>query len=165
MLERTILLAIVTCYALPATADPEPTAPTAAEVRALLQASGTGDVVNQIGPVAAQQLNLALHRANPNLPARADAIVEAVVVAYLQERAEQDHVVDRLVSIYAKYLTKTDVRHLTEFYRSPVGRKLVSVTPGISLESAKVGTQWMESILQGLQAQLLSRLKTEKLIE
>lgn len=80
-------------------------------------------------------------------------------MSYLREHAEQDHVADRLVPIYAQYLTKDDVRRITEFYRSPVGRKLVSVTPEISLESAKVGTQWMESILPGLQSQLLTRLR------
>lgn len=52
-----------------------------------------------------------------------------------------------------------------DFYRSPAGRKLASAMPAISLESATVGQQWMESVLPGLQAELLSRLRSEKLIE
>lgn len=139
--------------------------PTVPEVQALLEASGATDVTAEVGPIAAQQLTIALHHANPNLSSRADAIVVDVVVSYLRREAEHDHVADRLVPIYAKYLAKDDVQRLTRFYRSPVGRKLVSVTAAVSLESAKVGQEWMESILPGLQAELLARLKSEKLIQ
>jgi hypothetical protein len=134
-------------------------------VQALLEASGAADITAEVGPIAAQQLTMALHHANPNLSPRADAIVMDVVVSYLRRQAEHDHISDRLVPIYARYLTKDDVRRLTTFYRSPVGRKLVSVTPAIALESAKVGQEWMASILPGLQTELLSRLRSEKLIE
>lgn len=161
-----VALIIMACYPLAAPfAASEQPAPTATEVRELLQANGTGDLGAQVGPVAAQQLSIALHRANPALPARADAVVMDVVVSYLRRQAEHEHVAERLIPIYAKYLTKDDVRRITEFYRSPAGRKLVSVTPAISLESAKVGQEWMESILPGLQTELLSRLRSEKLIE
>jgi hypothetical protein len=139
--------------------------PSAAEIRLLLQANGTGDVGAQVGPIVAQQILIALRRSNPNLSARADAVVMDVVVTYMRQRAEHDRVVDRLIPIYSKYLTKEDVRELTDFYRSPVGKKLVKVTPTISLESATVGQQWAESILPELQTKLLDRLKSEKLIE
>jgi hypothetical protein len=146
-------------------ATSESAAPTSAEVMALLQASGAADIAAQLGPLAAQQLSLAFHRANPALSLRADAVITDVVVTYMRQMAERDQVVDRLIPIYAKYLTKDDIRQITEFYRSPAGRKLVSVMPAISVESAKVGQEWMESILPGLQAELLRRLKSEKLIE
>jgi hypothetical protein len=139
--------------------------PKPVDIRALLQLNGTGDIGAQVGPVAAQQMIVALRRANPNLPARADAVVKDVVVTYMRQRAEHDRVVDRLIHIYSKYLTKEDVRQLTEFYRSPIGRKLVGAMPAISLESAEVGQRWAESILPGLQTQLLERLRSEKLIE
>jgi hypothetical protein len=158
-------LFIIACYPLVHSAQPQSDVPSAADIRALLEANGTEDVAGQVGPVAAQQLSVALHRASPGLPPSVDAVVMDVVVAYVRQEAERDRVADRLIPIYRKYLTKTDVRRVTEFYRSPAGRKLVSVTPAISLESASVGQQWMESILPGLQAELLSRLRSEKLIE
>jgi hypothetical protein len=146
-------------------AEPVSPPPTAADVRELLQANGAADIGTQSGPVAARQISANLHRVNPNLSSRADAIVMDVVVSYLREHAQQEHVADRLIPIYTKYLTKDDVRRITEFYRSPVGRKLVNVTPAISLESAKVGQEWIESILPGLQSELIARLKSEKLID
>lgn len=141
------------------------TQPTTSEVMALLQANGTADVAAEIGPLAAQQLSAALRRTNPGLPPRADIIVRETVLEYLRKRAVSDRVVDKLVPIYAKYLTREDIQRITSFYRSPAGRRLVKVLPSISLESAKVGQDWMESILPGLQSELLRRLRREKLIE
>ena len=145
-------------------AAPAELAPSETEVRELLQANGTDDIGAQVGPITAQQLIVSLRRSNPNLPARADAVITDVVVSYLREHAKQDNFTDKLIHIYAKHLTRTEVQQITKFYRSPVGRKLVSVTPQISSESAAVGTEWMESILPGLQSQLLNRLKSEKLV-
>lgn len=142
----------------------EPAA-TVNEVRQLLQANGMWDLSAQVGAVTAQQLSLALHRTNPSLPASADSVVAHVVGSYLKRSAEENHVADRLIPIYTKYLTKSDVQQLTAFYRSPAGRKLMAATPAISLESAEVGQDWMKTILPGLQAEVLSELKSEKLLE
>lgn len=163
--RHNILAIIVVCCPFVTSAASDADVPAAANIRVLLQANGTGDIGNQVGPVTAQQIIAALHRANPNLSTSADAVVTDVVVTYMRQQAQHDRVVDRLVPIYSKYLTEDDVRQLTDFYRSPVGRKLVNVMPEISLESARVGQQWAESILPGLQTKLLDRLRSEKLIE
>ncbi len=157
---------ITACYPFTArVAPPELTVPTTAEVRELLQANGIWDFAAQVGPVTAQQLGIVLRQTNPSLPARADSVVMDVVMSYLRQQAELDHVADRMIPIYTMYLTKADVQRITEFYRSPAGRKLASVTPAISLQSAKVGQEWMASILPGLQGELLKRLRSEKLVE
>jgi uncharacterized protein len=83
----------------------------------------------------------------------------------MRKQAEHDRVVDRLIPIYSKYLTRMTFDSSRRFYRSPVGRKLVNAMPAISLESAELGQRWVESILPGLQAQLLERLRSEKLID
>jgi uncharacterized protein len=163
--SMTLALAMVSSQPSTVFAGPEAMTPNVDEIQQLLKANGTEELAAQLGPLAAQQVRLDLHRNNPSLAARADAVVTEIVVAYVRQAAERDHLVERLIPIYAKFLTKDDVRRITEFYRSPVGRKLVSVTPAISLESAKVGQEWMQSILPGLQAELLSRLRKENLIQ
>jgi uncharacterized protein len=164
-IKAVVFAVTVICSLSSSSAEPVSAAPSASDVRDMLQANGAGDIGTQGGPIAAQQISANLHRTIPTLSPRADAIVMDVVVSYLRRQADHDDVAERLVPIYAKYLTKDDVRRITDFYRSPTGRKLVSVTPAISLESAKIGQEWMDSILPGLQTELLNRLKSEKLIE
>ena len=92
------------------------------------------------------------------------SIVAVIRCHYVREQAAHSSVTDMLISIYAKYLTKTDVEQLITFYRSPVGKRLASVTPALTLESAKIGQQWGESIAPGLQSRLLEPLRDEQLI-
>ena len=160
-----VLVVIGICASVAKAETPEDTTPTVDDVRQLLQANGMWDLSAQAGPAVAEQLVLALHRANPSLPVRADAIISDVVVSYLRKYAKTDHVAESLIPIYQRRLTKSDVQRITEFYRSPADRKLAAVTPMISLASAKVGQDWMASILPGLQAEVVSRLKAEKLIQ
>lgn len=85
---RTISLLILSTSFV-GSATPESATPTQAQIQALLQASGAADMAAQVGPLAAQQLSLAFHRAHPNLPARADAVITDVVVTYLRRTAER----------------------------------------------------------------------------
>lgn len=146
-------------------ADEHAIAPTHEEIEALLKASGAADIGTQIGPTVAHQVILTLHNADKDLPDRADSAITDVVVSFLRQRAEQDHLADQLIPIYSKYLSADDVRELTAFYRSPIGRKLVTLTPTITQESARLGQQWALSILPELQTRLLNRLKEENLIK
>jgi len=136
-----------------------------AEIRSLLQVNGVADIGQAVGSVVAQQFTAGVRHANPNLPARADNVISDFVVDYIRKAAARDQFAEKLVPIYARYLTKEDVLHLVEFYKSPTGRKLVSVTPAMSLESGSLGQQWVQSILPGLQTALLEHLRGEKLIE
>ena len=139
--------------------------PSPAEIRSLLQVNGVADIGQAVGTVVAQQFTVGLRNANPKLPTRADGLILNFVVDYIRKAADRDQFAEKFVPIYAKYLTKEDVLYLIEFYKTPVGRKLVSVTPAISLESGSLGQQWMQSILPALQIALGERLRSEKLIE
>lgn len=62
--------------------------------------------------------------------------------------------VDIYVPIYRKYLTLEDLQAMTEFYASPVGQKLVAVTPQIMGEGMEAGTRLAEEVMVELQAEL-----------
>jgi uncharacterized protein len=164
LLVPAAIVAVLQCSVVSSSVDPEVAAPTSDEIRRLLQANGSTDAGQVIGSAVAQQIISNMHRANPSLSTRADVVITEVTVSYVRQMAEKDHFTERLIPIYAKYLTQGDVRDLTEFYHSRVGRKLVSVTPALSLESAQLGEQWVTAILPGLQIELQDKLKSERLL-
>jgi hypothetical protein len=143
---------------------PAPAEASALEIRTLLHLNGSEDIASKLGRVIGEGVTAELRRTMPNLPARADTIVSNTVETYIQEQASHGGVIDLLVPIYAKYLTKSDVAGLIAFFKSPVGRKLATVTPAISFESTKAGQQWAASIAPGLQLKLRQALQSEKLI-
>ena len=139
--------------------------PSPADVRLLLHANGVDNIAGTIAPLVAQQLTLMFHQQNPSLSQRADEIIGKATVSYMSDQSARDHLIEQLVPIYSKYLSKDDVRQLTIFYQSSIGKKLVSLTPVIDLESANIGRAWAQGMLPGLEAHLRSALKQENLIQ
>jgi hypothetical protein len=128
----------------------------------LLHLNGSEDLAKQLGSAMAQMVIANSRKINPSLSAHAETTIYSVVEDYVREQTRQNILINLLVPVYAKYLTKRDVDQLILFYQSPIGRKLASVTPAISLDSTKVGQQWAESIAPELQAKLVEALKNEK---
>ncbi|MBL4715432.1 MAG: DUF2059 domain-containing protein [Bacteroidia bacterium] len=50
--------------------------------------------------------------------------------------------VEMLVPIYIKYMTKEDLEALIVFYETPVGKKFAKNTPLIMQDSMKIGEEW-----------------------
>ena len=61
-----------------------------------------------------------------------------------------------LVSVYDKHLTDEEIDAMLEFYRTPVGRSIISKMPAVMEESMAVGEKWgrgiAEEILRDLEA-------------
>ena len=51
-----------------------------------------------------------------------------------QTKLKTDDLLDLIVPIYDKYLSKDDVEGLAEFYQTPLGKKLNSVLPQLTVE-------------------------------
>jgi len=63
----------------------------------------------------------------------------------VREDLDMDELVEKLIPIFDKYYTKSDLKKLLEFYKSPVGQKLVKVQPQITKEAMAVGREWGRS--------------------
>ena len=53
-----------------------------------------------------------------------------------------DDLVEMLVPVYKKHLTEADLKAITAFYSTPVGKKYAEKIPDIMQESMQVGQQW-----------------------
>ena len=62
---------------------------------------------------------------------------------------------DRMVPIYAKYYTQQDMDDLIAFYDTPLGKKLSTVQPQITLESMSVAQQWAAEIGQKVAVKIM----------
>lgn len=60
--------------------------------------------------------------------------------------AEEDGLVDALAPVYAERFTLEEIRELTEFYKSPIGQRLVKEQPMMLTESYEIGAAWGEAV-------------------
>ncbi len=65
--------------------------------------------------------------------------------------------VELLIPVYSKYFTREDVKGLIDFYRSPLGKKLLENREAIMQESMAIGFQWGQEISAKIAAELRSK--------
>lgn len=63
--------------------------------------------------------------------------------------------------LYHKYLTLEEINGLIRFYKTPLGRKLISVNPKIIEEQMKIGQVWGEKLNLKLQKRISKVLEKE----
>ena len=63
-----------------------------------------------------------------------------------QSKLKIDELVDLSIPIYDKYFSKEDIDGLAQFYRTPLGRKMISVLPQVMIESQAAAMHFGEEV-------------------
>lgn len=69
-----------------------------------------------------------------------------------------DEMINAVISIYQRHLTKTDVEELIRFYSSPVGQKLLREQPQIMRESMRAGAEIQGKRVDEIKARIKERM-------
>jgi hypothetical protein len=101
-----------------------------AEIRKLLDVTGTVKVVNQM----LKQLMGQLRERYPDLPPE--------FVDHLQKEMNPDKLVEKLIPVYDKYYSLDDLKAVGAFYQSTAGQHLLQVQGQVVKESQAIGQQW-----------------------
>lgn len=99
--------------------------------------------------------------ASPEQLARVDSISDSIFKDF-----SADEMIDAIVPIYQKHLSKVDIDGILAFYASPPGQKLLQEMPAILSESmeagGKIGRQKMESINRRVEEQVQQMILEER---
>lgn len=63
-----------------------------------------------------------------------------------KSKLDIDGLVDLTIPIYDKYFSHDDIKQMIQFYESPIGKKLLDVTPEITQESYYIGQEWGQKL-------------------
>ena len=114
-----------------------------ASVRKLMAVSGSDATLKMIP----EQILSMIEQQAPALPESVKVEIQALM--------------DRMVPIYAKYYTQQDMDDLIAFYDTPLGKKLSTVQPQITLESMSVAQQWAAEIGQKVASKIMQSSTSE----
>jgi hypothetical protein len=64
-----------------------------------------------------------------------------------------------LAAMYAETFTEQELRQLTEFYKTPVGRKSINKMPELMAKGGKYGEQKVQANIAELQAMMAAEAK------
>jgi uncharacterized protein len=108
-----------------------------ASIRQLMELTGTRSLGNQMMQAGMEQFRTSVTESQPDNP-RAKQFIDAFV-ANFQKHFNPDALTEKIIPIYDKYLTEEDVDGLLQYYRSPLGQRMLKALPEIARESQQAG--------------------------
>lgn len=131
-----LLLATGTALA----AAPKP--PSEAQVRQLMDVFGVGRMLGQMNTQMAAMMQQQL----PCVPA-------SYWQGFIDAKGARE-LTERMVPIYQRHFSAADIQGLLKFYRSPLGKKVVTEMPATMAEGMKLGQEWGRERAQAMLAEL-----------
>lgn len=121
-------------------------------------------------PAMMRQQVLAMIQADPQLNAeqKKEAIAKAeqmlpgvaqAVNKIFNDPALIDEMINEMVPLYANNYTVDEIKQLTTFYKSPVGRKMMTLTPRLSAEGMAIGQRIMTPRLGKLMQDVMQEVQ------
>jgi uncharacterized protein len=116
-----------------------------ADIHTLLDLSGSG----KIGIQMIDQMMQSFKTSFPSVPA-----------AFWEEfrsEVKEDELVELIVPVYDKHFSHDEIKKLISFYKSPIGKKLVSKQSLIVSESYAIGQTWGQKLGAKVQKRLMEK--------
>jgi hypothetical protein len=63
-----------------------------------------------------------------------------------KSKLDIDGFVNLFIPIYDRHFSHDDIKRLIQFYESPIGKKLLDVTPSLTQESYRIGEEWGQNL-------------------
>jgi len=132
------------------------------DVEQLLTLTGSLNVAKVIIKMANDQIIGAVRQSHPDVPPKTfDIIREEIQTGVSEALQGKDGLINRLVPVYAKHYTHAEIKGLIAFYKTPLGRKSIEVSPVIAQESYATGQDWGQALWPNLRSRIVQRLKME----
>lgn len=116
------------------------------DIHDLLDATGAFGIVQQMIQGQAQSLA----RSQPNIPKQ---FWDGMFGRYTKEDFYA-----LITPVYRKNMSPKDIKGLLDFYRTPLGRRVLASLPKITQESIAVGQLWSQKVIKDIAAEAKKRL-------
>jgi hypothetical protein len=101
----------------------------------------------------------AIVRQNPGMTSDQQSALQRELEAFIAERAGTDFV-SQLMAVYDRTYTTSEVADLLKFYRSPTGRKSLTVAPQLGRDSMEFAQRYAQSILPEFEPRFAKVMQT-----
>lgn len=156
-LARRLFITVLFCAACqPALAEQRASPEAMDAARALIAVTGASAQFDQVLPLLTRPLTQAFVTLAPG---RAGEIREVMAEMVKRFSARKGELIDEIAGIYARKMSVEDMRDITRFYQSEVGRRMVEAQPEIMRQSMLAGQNWGQRIGAEIDAEMRRELK------
>ncbi|SEW52169.1 DUF2059 domain-containing protein [Chitinophaga arvensicola] len=108
------------------------------KIKELMEVTGSG----KLGAQISHQLMSSFQTQFPEVPAEFWEKAKAQV--------KPEEIINLSIPIYAKYYTEEEIVELLKFYKTPIGQKVIQVTPQLMTESMEAGRSWGKKLAENI---------------
>jgi uncharacterized protein len=134
--------------------QPSPTA--IATAKEVLTAKGANSLYSPLVSGVIERTKTVLLRSNPMLEKDLNEVATKLHADYAPRSAE---ILNEVAKLYASRFTEQELKDALNFYKSPLGRKLVVEEPNILDQSMRTAQTWAENLSQEVIAKMRAEMK------
>ncbi len=132
------------------------------QIDIMLELTGADKIGRMFSEIYIRQVNQAIAQQNPNVDPRVFGLVAEEVNMMVEEHVEEKNAINNLIyPIYHRYLTLDEIKEMIAFYKTPLGKKILTTMPKITQEGMQAGQTWGKSIAPELQQRIQARFEKE----
>lgn len=143
-----------TCLTGAASAQTQPSPGALAVAKELLEIKGAENLLGPIVPGVVETAKNTLMQANPNLVKELNEVAVQLRSELAPRGAE---VTQEFVVLYAQRFSEPELKQIVAFYRSPLGKKLLTDEPAIMDQGFKQAQNWANRLSE----QVIARFRDE----
>jgi len=122
----------------------------------LIQAMRAADQLKVLMPMLMQQLKPAIVQGRPEVERDYEALLPQMLTLTDERMIE---FTAGMAAIYANYFTVEEIRQLSEFYRRPVGQKMLQVLPKIAQDGMALGQKLGQAMALDARNRMIEELR------
>lgn len=132
-----------------------------ATAREIIELTQAGQTLERIAARIVAEMAPAFERANPGQGALIEEILQTEFLATFTQHQEQ--FIDSLVPVYTRNFAPEDLEALADFYRSPLGQKLIEAQPVVAEQAMRMGGMWGQKLGELALIKAIQKMQAEGL--
>lgn len=123
-----------------------------------------GQMVNQMAAPMHEMTKQQCAKNRDKMPPNCEAVMNKMLDDMMRSMP-LDKMLDAMIPVYQKYLTKGDIEAMIAFYRSPVGEKMLRQMPQMTAEAMTammpIMQEYMQTVGKRLEQEMMANMKQE----
>ena len=155
--SKTIMAAaMLAAFTLGAQAQTRPSAAAVQAAEEIINLKGGANMFQSLVPSVIEQNKSILVQQNPALQKDANDVSEQLKTSFAPRSAE---VIKEVAALYASHFTDDEIKQLLAFYKSPLGKKVLSEEPKAAEQSMGFAQNWAVRFSDEVLAKMRDELK------
>lgn len=155
LMKQLLLLMLLVCAARPAAAQQPTATPSVSHVQAVERLLEVSDAEGAMRKGMQQMMDMQVEQ-NPMFASMRNIMEEFYATHLTWARMKPE-----LVSIYADAFTEAEIRELTAFYQTELGRKMMERMPEVMGRSAEISQRLVQAHLPELAQKVMTRMQED----